>query len=1065
MKSSVWRVAALLFGSGCCALVYQIGWLREFRLIFGASTAASAAVLAIFIGGLGLGGLLLGPRADRHPRPILFYAQLETIVALSAAASPLLLAFVRQLYVAAGGTPRLGLAAGTIGRLVLSALVLAVPTIFMGGTLPAAARGVTRRADARRQDVAALYALNTLGAVLGCVVATFYMLEIFGTRTTLWLAAGVNLLVAMAARQIDRSMPPIREEATAEHAELAEPIHGSAGRTSAPTPEGSAAFVLIASGIVGFAFFLMELVWYRMLGPLLGGSVFTFGLILAFALAGIGLGGLLYALVGSNRPASLPAFAYSCLLEAVAIAFAFALGDRLAVLALVLTPLSQESFAAHVSGWCLIAGIVVLLPALVAGYQFPLLVGLAGRGRDRVGRQIGQVYAANTIGAIAGSLAGGFGLLPWLSAPGAWRLVSIALVALGVCAAALAAIRGARRSLAPQIVLMAIALALLVATGPTAAWRHSGVGAGRAAIKTITSGNQLRNWITISQRGVVWDGDGIESSVALILQPRGYAFIVNGKSDGSARTDAATQVMLGLLGAIVNPHAGRALAIGLGTGSTAGWLGAIPAMERVDVVELEPLVVEVARACEPVNRDVLHNPKVHVAIGDARERLLTSVDEYDVIASEPSNPFRAGVASLFTREYYRAASDRLSADGVFVQWVQAYEIDARTLRTVYATMGSVFPHVETWQLGRSDFALVAAKRPLAYSASALSARIGEEPFKTALRVAWRAVDVNGVLAHYLAGDRLTRAIASAPGVEVNTDDRNVVEFGFARSVGRSVSLIVTDVRQLATTLGAARPPLPDGGTIDWNAVETSRVGFHASEGSGADVFSLMRIESQAQADEQGRRLALVDYYDGGNLPAARLHWPRAAPPRDPTELAMLADLDADTGSDAALGYIEALRAVQPGEADAILAELRVRQERYEEAVTALELAFQQFRTDPWALPPFKQKALDLAGALAGRGPAAARRVFDALGAPLAVRALEDDRLIARATLTPAVDFKGLCRDAVGRLEPHVPWNQTFLSLRLDCYEATGDPRRDVARRELLDFLSREPLPLASGISR
>src|SRR5205823_3404599 len=148
-------------------LVYQIGWLREFRLIFGASTAASAAVLAIFIGGLGLGGLLIGPRADRHPRPVLLYAALETIVALSAAASPFLLTLVRAAYVAAGGTSRLGLGAGTIVRLILSALVLAVPTIAMGGTLPAAARGVTRRSDARRQDTAALYGLNTLGAVMG----------------------------------------------------------------------------------------------------------------------------------------------------------------------------------------------------------------------------------------------------------------------------------------------------------------------------------------------------------------------------------------------------------------------------------------------------------------------------------------------------------------------------------------------------------------------------------------------------------------------------------------------------------------------------------------------------------------------------------------------------------------------------------------------------------------------------------------------------------------------------------------------------------------------------------
>jgi spermidine synthase len=1058
VRTPTWRVAALLCGSGCCALVYQIAWLREFRLIFGASTAASAAVLAIFVGGLGLGGLLLGKRADAHPRPILLYAQLETIVALTAAASPVLLALVRQLYVSVGGTPRLGLVLGTAGRLVLSALVLAIPTTVMGGTLPAAARGVTRRRDTRRQDVAALYALNTIGAVIGCIVATFYMLEIFGTRTTLWLAAAVNLLIAMFARQIDRSEV---------YAEVSSPEH----EVHARNPQPIAAFVLVASAAVGFAFFLMELVWYRMLGPLLGGSVFTFGLILAVALTGIGLGGLLYALVGSDKPASLSAFAASCLLEAVAIAVAYALGDRLAVLALVLTPLGQAGFTAHVAGWTLIAAIVVLPPALVAGYQFPLLVALFGRGREHVGQQVGQIYATNTIGAIAGSLAGGFGLLPWLSAPGAWRLVVVTLIGLGVWAAALSVRRGARRDLVPQLALTAIALALLTATGPTAAWRHSGIGAGRAAIVSIASPNQLRNWIGLTERGVAWGRDGVESSVALVMQPRGYAFIVNGKSDGSARGDAATQVVLGLVGAIVNPNARRALTIGLGTGSTAGWLGAIPAMERVDVVELEPLVVDVARACTPVNHDMLRNAKVHITIGDAREWLLTATNQYDVIASEPSNPFRAGVASLFTREYYRAAIDRLSADGVFVQWLQAYEIDARTLRTVYATMGSVFPHVETWQLGRSDFALVAAKRPLVYSAHALAARIGEEPFKTALGVAWRAIDLNGFLAHYLAGNALTRAIAGAGNVDVNTDDRNVVEFGFARSVGRGGSLIVNDVRQLASTLGAARPPLPDAAAVDWPAVETARVSFHASEGSGSDALSPPANRSQVETDEQGRRLALVDYYDHGNLAAARQHWPRAAVARDPTELAMLADLATDVAAGAgfaeteALAAIDRLRAVQPGEADVFLAALRVRQSRYEEAAVALESAFEGFRADPWALPPIKLKAMELASEVATRGPGASRRMFAALAEPFSLRALEDERLIARATLTPAIDLRGLCRDAVGRLEPHVPWTESFLSLRRGCYEASVDPHLGTATRDLLEFFAHEPLPLATGVIR
>ena len=179
--------------------------------------------------------------------------------------------------------------------------------------------------------------------------------------------------------------------------------------------------------------------------------------------------------------------------------------------------------------------------------------------------------------------------------------------------------------LGAQLAAAAFALAGFGAAGPTAVWRHSGIGAGRATA-TLESSNQFRDWVHAQQRAIVWDEDGIESSVALAAEPNGYAFIVNGKSDGSARGDAGTQVMLGLLGAILNPGARRSLVIGLGTGSSAGWLGAVPGMDRVDVVELEPLIVDVARACDAVNRDVLRNPKVHVTIGDARETLLTGRD-------------------------------------------------------------------------------------------------------------------------------------------------------------------------------------------------------------------------------------------------------------------------------------------------------------------------------------------------------------------------------------------------------------------------------------------------------
>ena len=1063
-------VAGLLFTSGFCALVYQVAWLREFRLIFGASTLASAAVLAIFIGGLGIGGLLLGPRADRHARPLRFYATLESIVAVFAALSPLLLMLARSVYLASGGSGRLGIAAATAERLGLSVIVLAVPTIAMGGTLPAAARAVTRVGDTRRQDLATLYGLNTLGAVAGCLIATFFLLEIYGTRATLWLAAALNLLVAVVARAVDRKAGEAGQAGQA-GSDPAPPAYPALPALPAQgdLPE-LPFFLLLASGTVGFAFFLMELVWYRLLSPLLGGSVFTFGLVLAVALAGIGVGGLLYSLVSSDRPATLAGFAGTCLLEAAAVALTFALGDRVALLALALLPLGAAGFPATIACWTLVTSIVVLPPAVIAGYQFPLLIALFGRGRDRLGRDVGLAYAANTAGAIIGSLAGGFGVMPWLSAPGAWRLVALVLVVLGIAATIREVLerhpRKARKEDLPlrpsrpwrsshvvTFALAAITLLLLSAAGPTAIWRHSGIGAGRAPKDIFTSPNQLRSWQQFARRAILWDGDGVESTVALAVEQNGYAFIVNGKSDGSARGDAGTQVMLGLLGALRHPLPTRGLVIGLGTGSSAGWLGAIPSMARVDVVELEPLVIDVARASEPVNHDVLHNPRVHLTIADARETLLTTRDRYDVIASEPSNPFRAGIASLFTVEFYRAARERLTENGVFAQWVQGYEIDTRTLRTIYATMAAVFPQIETWQTNHGDLVLIATTHPTGWNAAAVRARIAAEPFKSAIANTWRATDIQGVLAHYLANDAFARALAATAQGEINTDDRNIVEFGLARSVGRSAPGLVAEVRDLARANNAWQPPLDSAAGISWAAVDTAWANFVGWDLPSAAAQALPQ-------EERLRQAAMQRYYVDHDAAGAREIWRRQTePPRDPVELAMAADLEAEAGSDTALPLIEQLRAYQPAEADVILATLRLRQSRYDEAAAALSAAFIRQRTDPWPLIRFTQKGLTLAETVAARQPSTARRMFDALEKPFSVRAADVPRVVTRADLAVHVGFTGACQVALAEVEPHVPWARPFLIMRRDCYQATNDPRLPDALRDLGEFISHEPLPL------
>ncbi len=250
VNRTVWKMAALLFGSGFAALVYETVWIRQFRLVFGASTAATAAVLAVYLGGLGIGSIYLGRFVDRHPNPLRLYSLLEAIVTVTAAVSPLLIAGIRTLYLATGGSSTLGAAGSTVVRLLLGAIVLLPPTIAMGGTLPAVVRAVT---DEQRRAVALLYGANTIGGCAGVIVATFVTIERFGHRNTLWLGALVNACVAAIAWIISSryrsSETPIDSKAAPARMEWVLPA---------------------VSGVAGFVFLLMEIVWYRELIPLVG---------------------------------------------------------------------------------------------------------------------------------------------------------------------------------------------------------------------------------------------------------------------------------------------------------------------------------------------------------------------------------------------------------------------------------------------------------------------------------------------------------------------------------------------------------------------------------------------------------------------------------------------------------------------------------------------------------------------------------------------------------------------------------------------------------------------------
>lgn len=1035
-------VPLLLFGSGFCALVYQTTWLREFRLIFGGSTAATAAVLGVFMTGLGVGGIILGQRSETKTKPLAFYARLELFIAISAVLSLLLIVVARYFYIALGGAATMGMFGATIVRLVLAAIILGTPTFLMGGTLPAAVRAVVAREDISRRSVGVLYGVNTLGAVTGALAGTFYCFEHFGNRTTLLLAAVLNVVVAFLAFRVSNSMTESPCDA---------------GRSSQPEREESEIaappiFVLSSAALVGFAFLLMEIVWYRMLAPLFGGSTFCFGLILAVALFGIGLGGAAYAVFGLKRSASLQFFALTCAAEAFFIALPYALGDRIALLAMALRPLGTLGFHGHVMAWTSLSLIVVFPAAFVSGLQFPLLIALLGRGSKSVGSQTGTAYAWNTVGALIGSLAGGFGFIPLFSAPGVWRMVVVILAVLSIVAALLALReRWSWARISAALATVALALCMLAARGPTAFWRHGEIGVGRIH-KAEAPPNEIKDFMQKIRQRNLWEADGIESSVA--LTKGGFSFIVNGRSDGSAKIDAGTQVMCGLVGAALHPHPTKAMVIGLGSGSTAGWLAAMPTIEKVDVVELEPVILRVAKACAPVNHDALNNPKLHVVIGDAREVLLTTREKYDLIASEPSNPYRAGIAGLFTAEYYRSIDRRLQPGGLFMQWMQAYEVDETTIQVFYRTLGSVFANIESWQTETGDLLLVASHEPIRYDAEALRARLAQEPLKSALLAAWRASGLEDFLAHYVGNSDVARTVQQHQPGPVNTDDRTVMEFALARSVNLlSNGFRIDDIRFGAHAAQADRPKVSNG-EVDWSRVDEAR-------------FLLFTFRDSTEKNQLGlrsgqqSRLEAFDSYTKGDLTGALRSW--RAQTNDPdnlTELLMVAECLAEAGDDVALPYIDKLSQLLPSEAEAIRAELAWRQKRPVDAIGGFLKFFSATHDDPWPVDDFIRRSILRAQAIATSDVSKQGTflIYNALRTPLCLYSNDTDRIGTLLTIGFYLDgykARAYSLPAIEALEPNFPWESKFLEARKDCYEAMHDPRAEQAQRDLADFLKHE----------
>ncbi|HUE71630.1 MAG TPA: fused MFS/spermidine synthase, partial [Pirellulaceae bacterium] len=777
-------------------------------------------------------------------------------------------------------------------------------------------------------------------------------------------------------------------------------------------------------------------------------TTFTFGLILAVALAGIGIGGAMYPWLFGRRRPTLYDLALSCAGEGLALAIPFALGDRLAVLAVVLSDMSSFGFYGQVLAWTIVTAIIVFPAAVISGIQFPLLIALLGEGERDVGKQVGYAFAWNTVGAVSGSLAGGFGLLPLLSAIGAWSVAVVLLAALaGVVAAAAYRQTPWLWRLSGAVAVSLAAIACLIAVGPTAVWRHSGIGVRRAALSAGTP-NALRDWQHKVRRVTVWEADGRESSVAL-LAADSYSFYVNGKSDGNARQDANTQIMLGMLGAILHPDPKTAAVVGLGSGESAGWLAATPGVERVDVIELEPVMDEVARRCGPLNFNMLDLPNVRRIYNDAREVLLTTPDRYDLIVSEPSNPYRAGIASLYTREFYAAVAARLRPGGLFVQWLQSYEVDGRTIRTVLGTLHDSFPHVEVWRSAGTDMLLICSPQPLVHDVARLRARIAQSHVRAAIKLAWHTDSLEGVLGFFVAHHLAVKAVAQHEKRR-NTDDHNLLEYGFARSVGHAAGVPIDSVLAAAATMNWDRPDLT-GGEVDWDRADAERRTFLVL--SGEHQFLQ---QSPPRTEGQKRRSEPIEMVVVGATAGAAAKWKEFSPESlSAGEVLLYAIACVDCLSEDAPALIDRVRAFHPLEADALQAAHLHRQGKLDESVEALHKLLVALRSDPTPHPFVIRPALTMIPALAMAQPLAAPVLLDGLHRPFSLMGYEEQRLTVSAQLAQYLVPQAAV-GAVAASEPYPFWTLEHLTLRARIYRQAGDGRAALAEADLAEFLSHEP---------
>jgi spermidine synthase len=706
VAGNVSRVAviALFLFSGATALIYEVIWVRYFGLAFGSTTYSITTVLAAFMGGLAIGSLIIGKVVDRlGNRPLLVYAWLEAGIGVFGLLSPLI--FDIFLNIGPRMLPESALmdsGSGLAIKFFAGFLLLMIPTTLMGGSLPALSRFLIRHPDEIKRDLGLLYSVNTIGAVIGAALAGFVLLYTVGLTLTLYFTAVVNLIIAWVAWRIDRShgIAAVAEDVE-DTGQVPERFAGKQMR-----------WLLYGAFLISGGLALMyEVIWSRLLVQIIGSSTYGFTMILIAYLIGLAGGSYIVSRFVPTRLLKAQTFAYLQLGIAVGV---FLLIPLLAWMPSGMLAVFQAGYDAYwqIASASFVLVLLLVLPStLCMGATFPVVAHMVTQSEGSLGSDIGRAYFFNTFGAIIGTVLAGFVLIPGLGALPSMRLGISLNLALAAALLLGMVVLGKQIHMKKQAIIVTLAAAVLLIPVWQANWSSdlSSVNVAVYGQKLAAGDNKVK------AGGLRFEQEGVNAHVT-VRQTYDHRFLqVNGKADASTGTDMSTQLLFGLLPTLYHPQPGPTFMVGYGSGVTARVIAEEREQDSLEVAEIEQAVVNAGRFFADVNHQVETMPNVTIIHNDARNYLAGIDKRYSLIVSEPSNPWLAGIAGLFTRDFYALAKKHLEEDGIFVQWIQMYSLSSENTRMILATLLEEFEYAEVWESVPSDLIVIASNTPLKFS--------------------------------------------------------------------------------------------------------------------------------------------------------------------------------------------------------------------------------------------------------------------------------------------------------------------------------------------------------------